>query len=823
MSPNKVMCDFESLLVFTHLALSSFGEIPMKLNSICPFNTRLLPVALAVSVTLALTACGGGGGASSTATGSGTGGSVAVTAASGVVIDGYLEGAVVCVDSDGDGTCKVAATGADEANRTLTAADGSYTLPNPVAEGAYILVETSGDTIDADKPDKKFSEYTAADGAIDANGNALAGGRAPYKLMAPAKPVDGQEKFIVTPLTTVVAHAMQEDPSLSTPALAAASIVGSMGVDPAKFNLFADYKATGTNALDADTKQKLGTMANVMADSMGRAQQLFENAAGAGDAAAIRKQLFKESIGQTWALMASNVKPDGGMVMDKAAFQGAMEVGVQENANAFVQRAIFTKDQKDIEVVPGPQALVENDSRNLYIGTCRDKAAFLARAGDDKKMQAFVGLDPDPLFCGDGMFGTVATLRLSKDAPWPVPMTGMYVGGGWKPAPGSGGGFFGLSGENKIFTEKGWENYDGDMNCTTGGFRPRTAGGGNDSSCKKLVATTIPESGSADQNCITFAVDGVYGEKYCFNPIPLKGKTLASLSSSCKGKDTVECKGGEGVSVFDENSYGFDARVAFAYDTYILHPTSKPAGEKDTDNASDTIEDLIKKVAEAGEVVDICDKKSTAYFSYYFSFNTAAKTMTLVGIHPPRKNASGEVGCAGGAQNASGEDFTYANSTQIGADESIEYCKLSFHDGKQDRGIYSAFCGDGKDGPLKRLKISRETAPYSIQDIKNGEATSKVFLTGAFASTKAITKAVTETLSDSSTGKAFQPSGFIATVVDQQVRFGEYWKKNVSVNELSFMSEKEKVFNATAGKLILGNKEFNGATVIEPLQAVSSK
>jgi hypothetical protein len=453
------------------------------------------------------------------------------------------------------------------------------------------------------------------------------------------------------------------------------------------------------------------------------------------------------------------------------------------------------------------------------LGTCRDKAAFLARAGDDKKMQAFVGLDPDPLFCGEGKFGTVATLRISDNSPWPVPMAGMYVGGGWKSAPGSGEGFFGLSGENKIFTEKGWENYDGGPDCATGGFRPRTAGGG---SCTKLVKTNIGQETAADKNCITFAVDGVYGEKYCFNPIPLKGKTLASLSSSCKGKDTVECKGGEGVSVFDENSYGFDARVAFAYDTYILHPTRKQANEKDTDNASDTIEDLIKKVAEAGEVVDICDKKSTAYFSYYFSFNTAAKTMTLVGIHPPRKNASGEVSCAGEAQNASGQDFTYANSTQIGADESIEYCKLSFHDGKQDRGIYSAFCGDGKDGALKRLKISRETAPYSIQEIKNGDAKATVFLTGAFAATKAITKAVTETLSDSSNGKAFQPSGFIATVVEQQVRFGEYWKKDVSVNELSFMSDKEKVVNAAAGKLILGNKEFNGATVIEPLQAVSS-
>lgn len=786
----------------------------MKLIPIDPLTTKLLPAALVASVALALTACGGGGGSSTTA-GNGT-----VTAASGVVIDGYLEGAIVCIDSDNDGTCKVDATGEDETNRTTTAADGSYTLPNAVTEGAYILVETTGDTVDADIPGKKFSEYGAAEDAVDADGTVLADGRPQYKLMAPAATVDGQEKFIVTPLTTVVAHAMQEDPSLSTPELAAASIVGSMGVDPSKFNLFSDYKDSGNNVLDADTKQKLGTMANVMADSMGRAQQVFDAAAGAEDAATLRRQLFKESIGQTWSLMASNVKPDGGLAMNKVAFQGALEVGVRENANAFVQRAIFTKDQAGIEVIPGPQALLEDNSRNLYIGSCRNKSGFLARAAGDKKLEGFVGVNPDPLFCGDGEFGTIATLRMSDNAPWPVPMAGMYVGGSWKSAPGSGEGFFGLSGENKIFTEKGWENYDGGIDCTTGGFRPRTAGGG---SCEKLVATTIPAAGSADENCITFAVDGVYGEKYCFNPIPLKDKKLADLDPSCRDadrKDTNECKG-VGADAFSAESYGFDVRVAFAYDTYILHPTSKPADEKDTDNASATIEDLIGEIAKSDseQIVDICDAKSTAYFSYYFSFNTTDEELTLVGIHPPRKNADGEVGCAGEAQNAQGQDWSYENSTKIGAEDSIAYCDLSFHTGKTDRDIYSAFCGDGKDGPLKRLKISREKAPYSIKDIKTGDATAKIFVTGAFASTKAITKAVTETLSDSSTGKAFQPSGFIATIVDQQVRFGEYWKKNASVKELSFMSSNEKVFNAAAGSLILGDVVFNGATVIQPISA----
>ena len=747
-----------------------------------------------------------------------------------MVIDGYLEGAIVCVDSDNDGTCKVAATGADEANLTTTAADGSYTLPNTVADGAYILVETTADTVDADVPGKKFSEYGAAEGAVDADGTALVGGRPQYKLMAPAATVDGQEKFIVTPLTTMVANAMQEDPSLTTPALAAASIVGSMGVDPAKFNLFADYKATGTQVLDADTKDKLSTMANIVADSMGRSQQVLNAVVPTGQEADLRRQLFKESISQTWTLMASNVKPDGGLVMNKAAFQGALEKTVAGERQAIVTRAVFAKDlPEDVVIPPGPEAMLENNSRNLYIGSCRNKATFSSRASSDAKLSKYGALSPESLFCDSDDYATVATLRIGANDPWPVPMTGMRVSGTWRHAPGNGEGFFGLSGQNMILTELGWENYDysgvnnagQQLTCASGGFRPRTAGGGE--GCTKLVQTTIPAANAADANCITFAYNkagagDVYGEKYCFNPIPLAGKKVGALDPDCLGETTAECTGG---SSFAEGAFGFDVRSAFAFDTYILHPKRyEEADEGATD--STTIADMIAEIGSSGEAVDICDAKTTAYFSYYFTFDTAAKTMKLVAIDIPRKDAeSGKVGCANGAKKGDGTERSFATATPVTA-EGTEYCKLGFHDekGGKDKDVYKAFCVDGKDGPLKRLKISQETAPYEIVDVSiAGGAAVKIFRTGAFASTKAITKAATEALSNSATGKSFQPSGFIATVVDKQVRFGEYWKKNATVKELSFMSGNEKVFNAKAGETILGGADvFNGSTVIQPVE-----
>ena len=72
----------------THFSLSSMFSSNRKLQAIA-----LSSIAIAV-----LTACGGGGGG-------GGGGSSGSSTLSGTVIDGYIEGAKVCLDVNSNGAC----------------------------------------------------------------------------------------------------------------------------------------------------------------------------------------------------------------------------------------------------------------------------------------------------------------------------------------------------------------------------------------------------------------------------------------------------------------------------------------------------------------------------------------------------------------------------------------------------------------------------------------------------------------------------------------------------------------------------------------------
>ena len=113
---------------------------------------------LLISTMLAvLTACGGGGGGSSS---SGTSTTIA-----GAVIDGYIEGATVCLDVNDNGVCD-----ASEPS-VVTGANGAYTL-------SY-----AGDT----KGLHVISVIPATAKDADDNGLTLQqAGKSAYTLMAPA-------------------------------------------------------------------------------------------------------------------------------------------------------------------------------------------------------------------------------------------------------------------------------------------------------------------------------------------------------------------------------------------------------------------------------------------------------------------------------------------------------------------------------------------------------------------------------------------------------------------------------------------------------------
>src|SRR5450830_481266 len=148
---------------------------------------RIKVASLSVVAAAVLAACGGGGG----------GGTASTTSFPGTVIDGYIEGATVCLDLNADQAC-------DTTNDRVTTSKvgGTYSL------------DTTGLTMAQIKAAHllTFVPLTAKD--ADDNGKTLAeAGKAAFNLMAPASAfmsADGTtlSSAVISPLTTLVSHDM---------------------------------------------------------------------------------------------------------------------------------------------------------------------------------------------------------------------------------------------------------------------------------------------------------------------------------------------------------------------------------------------------------------------------------------------------------------------------------------------------------------------------------------------------------------------------------------------------------------------------------------
>ena len=152
---------------------------------------KLKPTVRLAAITLAITLISGCGGGSDAIDST----SNPIDSMSGKVIDGYIEGATVCLDLNSNQSCDT-----DEPS-AMTAADGSYKLDTTglsvtAIRAAHLLTLVPSDAKDADD-----------------NGQTLAeAGKKAFALLAPVESyaaVDGSiAGAVISPFTTLVSHDM---------------------------------------------------------------------------------------------------------------------------------------------------------------------------------------------------------------------------------------------------------------------------------------------------------------------------------------------------------------------------------------------------------------------------------------------------------------------------------------------------------------------------------------------------------------------------------------------------------------------------------------
>lgn len=259
-----------------------------------------LSLALPIGLAAALAGCSGEGDETAMPAPAAT---PSTTALGGKVIDGYITGATVCLDLNGNQTCD-----ADEPS-TESGAGGAYSLDttglaDSAVAGAYVLVSVPGTARDADDGGKTLAEA----------------GKKAFMLYAPVPADAATVGAVVSPLTTLVAQQMISGGLSVTEATQA--IRSRLGL-PAGAHLHIDYKA--------DTSQPgLAVMANLAAVAMGE----FQAAVAAGaPAAATQRQLRLASLNELAHSMGSllavlQVAPDSRALLAPAAIQQALQARV---------------------------------------------------------------------------------------------------------------------------------------------------------------------------------------------------------------------------------------------------------------------------------------------------------------------------------------------------------------------------------------------------------------------------------------------------------------------------------------------------------------
>jgi hypothetical protein len=236
-------------------------------------STRIALSSLLLSLLAACGGGGGGGGVSSTVS--------SATTIAGTVIDGYIEGAVVCLDLNSNAACD-----ANEPTMT-TGSDGKYSINYAgTTTGLHVLSLVPSTAKDAD--DKGLTIAQA--------------GKTAFTLMAPA-PVAGATNTHVTPLTTLVSHQMTQS-GITDAKVAETQVKEKFGITTALLNN--DFKANASVANTNSAELALAiTNAIAAAQSSLSTSAAFQTAAGTTDKVKVQAAAQQAAIN----LVAKTVAP----------------------------------------------------------------------------------------------------------------------------------------------------------------------------------------------------------------------------------------------------------------------------------------------------------------------------------------------------------------------------------------------------------------------------------------------------------------------------------------------------------------------------------
>lgn len=293
---------------------------------------------LATVITLSLAACGGGDASSGNAGGGSTdGGSTlpAKASLSGKAADGYLEGALVCLDINQNKTCD-----GDEPSAT-TDKNGAFMLDATQAQidSAALLVEViAGTTIDSDFP-----------------GVAIEKG---YSLSAPAA------SAFVSPITTLIQNEIEKGATVEE---SVAAVKALLGTDT---DITADYIEGKNGETNAEDYAKLHNVSQVIARVISaKLDELSDHAENQGVSKADLVNVIVEEVSKVVGDVVSDVE-SAGEAFNPDTVADTVKTNVEistDNVKDKINANNADRDAKSASIA----ALIE-ESGLLWLGSERD-------------------------------------------------------------------------------------------------------------------------------------------------------------------------------------------------------------------------------------------------------------------------------------------------------------------------------------------------------------------------------------------------------------------------------------------------------------------